>query len=73
MGPRAGRDAVERRKILPLPGIELLPLCRPGRSQSLYRLRDSGSQLTSTYQNASIISTHRIDAIHGNKKLFVRS
>jgi hypothetical protein len=39
MDPRAGRNDVETRKILPLPGLELRPLGRPARSQSLYRLR----------------------------------
>jgi hypothetical protein len=43
VGPRAGLDAVEKRKFLTLPGLELRPLCRPARSQSLYRLRYSGS------------------------------
>jgi hypothetical protein len=33
---RAGLDDVEKRKILPIPGLE--PLCHPARSQSLYRL-----------------------------------
>jgi hypothetical protein len=32
-------DDVENRKISPLKGLELRPLCRPARSQSLYRLR----------------------------------
>jgi hypothetical protein len=35
-GPRGGLDDVERRKILPLPGLELRPLGRPTRSQSFY-------------------------------------
>jgi hypothetical protein len=38
VGPRAGLDNVEKRKFLPPPGLELLPLGRPARSQSLYRL-----------------------------------
>jgi hypothetical protein len=38
--PRAGLDGVEKRKFLPLPGLELWPL---DRSQSLYRLRYPGS------------------------------
>jgi hypothetical protein len=37
--PRAGLDDMEKRKILPLPGLELRPLGRPARRQSLYRLR----------------------------------
>jgi hypothetical protein len=43
VGPRTGLDAVEKRKFLTLPGLELRPLCRPARSQSLYRLRYPGS------------------------------
>jgi hypothetical protein len=39
--PRA--DDVEKRKFLTLPGLELRPLRRPGRSQSLYGLRFPGS------------------------------
>jgi hypothetical protein len=38
VGPRAGLDDVEKRKFLYLPGLELRPLGRPLRSQSLYRL-----------------------------------
>jgi hypothetical protein len=43
--PRAGLDDVEKRKFLILPGLELRPLGRPVRSQSLYRLRYPGSYL----------------------------
>jgi hypothetical protein len=43
LGPRTGMDDVERRKILPLPGLEFRPLGRPARSQSLYRLSYPGS------------------------------
>jgi hypothetical protein len=43
MDPRAGPDDVEKRKFLTLPGLELRPLGRPARSQSLYRLRYPGS------------------------------
>jgi hypothetical protein len=39
VGPRTGLDDVERRKILPLPGLKLQPLGRPARSQSLYNLK----------------------------------
>jgi hypothetical protein len=41
-GPRIGPDYVKRRKFLPLPGLELRPLGRPARSQSLYRLSYPG-------------------------------
>jgi hypothetical protein len=43
VGPRTGLDDVDRRKPLSLPGLELQPLGRPARSQSLYRLRYPGS------------------------------
>jgi hypothetical protein len=36
--PRAGLDDVEKRKFFTLPGLELRPLSRQDRSQSLYRL-----------------------------------
>jgi hypothetical protein len=36
---RAGLDDLENRKFLILPGLELQPLGRSARSQSLYRLR----------------------------------
>jgi hypothetical protein len=43
VGPRSGLDDVEKRKFLNLPGLELRPLGRPTRRQSLYRLRYHGS------------------------------
>jgi hypothetical protein len=39
VGPKAGLDEVEERKFLKLPVLELRPLGRLARSQSLYRLR----------------------------------
>jgi hypothetical protein len=42
VGPRAGLDDVEKRKFFTLLGLELRPLGRPARSQSLYRLRYTG-------------------------------
>jgi hypothetical protein len=38
VGPRTGLDDMEKGKFLNLPGLELRPLCRPARSQSLSRL-----------------------------------
>jgi hypothetical protein len=38
VNPRADLDDVEMRKISPLQGLELRPVGRPVRSQSLYRL-----------------------------------
>jgi hypothetical protein len=43
VGPRAGLDDVKR-KFLTLPGLELQPLGRPTRSQSLYRLSYPGER-----------------------------
>jgi hypothetical protein len=45
VNPRAGLDDVEERKFLTLPGLELRPLGRPARRQSLYRLSYRGSYL----------------------------
>jgi hypothetical protein len=45
VGQRAGLNDVEKRKFLPLLGLELRPLGRPGRSQSLYRLRYPGTRV----------------------------
>jgi hypothetical protein len=39
VGPRAGLDDIEKRKFLTLPGLELRPVGRPARNQSLYQLR----------------------------------
>jgi hypothetical protein len=41
VGPRASPDDMKR-KFLTLPGLELRPLGRPARSQSLYRQRSHG-------------------------------
>jgi hypothetical protein len=41
VGPRTCRNDVDRGKILPLGEVELRPLDRPARSQSLYRLCDA--------------------------------
>jgi hypothetical protein len=45
MHATAGLDDV----VLALPGVELQPLGRPSRSQSLYRLRYPGSFCMCTY------------------------
>jgi hypothetical protein len=43
--PRAGLGEVKKAKFLTLPGLVPRPLCRPDRSQSLFRLRYPGSYL----------------------------
>jgi hypothetical protein len=48
--PRAVLDDVEKTKFLTPPGLELRPLSRLARSQSLYRLRYPGS-LSSVYHS----------------------
>jgi hypothetical protein len=55
VGPRAGLDDVEKRKFLTLPGLELRLLCRPVRSQSLYRLRYPGSFLNKVLKRKILI------------------
>jgi hypothetical protein len=64
MGPRAGLEDVEKRKSLTLPGLELQPLDRPARHQSLYRLRYPGSYLTQgTDTNAKQIKMGQVFCI----------
>jgi hypothetical protein len=46
VGPRTGLDDVEKRKLLTLPGLELRPLGRPARSQSLYQISVQNPFLT---------------------------
>jgi hypothetical protein len=45
VNPRVGLDDWEKIKFLHLPRLEFRPLCRPARSQSLYRLRYPGSSV----------------------------
>jgi hypothetical protein len=52
VGPRASLDSVEKRKFFILPGLELRPLGRPARSQSLYRLSYPGSFVSCSIQNS---------------------
>jgi hypothetical protein len=47
VGHRVGLDDVEKRTFLTLPGLELRPLGRPARSQSLYRLGYRKTKLNS--------------------------
>jgi hypothetical protein len=45
VGPQNRSDDMERRKLLPLPRLELRSLGYPARSQLLYQLRYPGSSL----------------------------
>jgi hypothetical protein len=47
--PRAGLDNLEERKFLTLQWLELRPIGRPARNQSLYRLRYPGSTDDTVY------------------------
>jgi hypothetical protein len=63
---RAGLDDLQERKFLILQGLELRPLGRPARSQSLYRLRYPGSsvkpdivlKISATYRDAHHTDRH---------------
>jgi hypothetical protein len=48
--PRARLDDVEKTEFFTLPGLELRPLGRPVRSQSLYQLRYPGSYNETVHQ-----------------------
>ena len=55
-------DDVKKRKFLTLPGLELRPLRRPARSQSLYRLRYPGSSVRPVlFLPVAPTSEHRAD------------
>jgi hypothetical protein len=53
--PRTGLDDLENRKFFTLPGLELRPVGRPARSQSLYRLRYPGSTNNNNNEDKSIL------------------
>jgi hypothetical protein len=74
VNPRAGLDDVEKRKFIALPGLELRPLGRPARSQSLYWLRYPGSlHLFIIYTVSERLQIKRVilqwDALKPNKIL----
>jgi hypothetical protein len=56
VGPRAGLDDVEKRKFLPLTGLELRPLGSLACSQSLYQLSYPGSPNQLLYIFGKIIA-----------------
>jgi hypothetical protein len=74
VGLRAGLDDVERRNILPLPGLELRILGRPARSQFLYRLRYPVSWCNSFKTGCSLQAnpnkTHKFYGEHLTKYLY---
>jgi hypothetical protein len=62
--PRTGLDELEKRKFLTLPGLELRPLSRPARSQSLYRLSYTGSIMISWDFDLAPCSVLTLRAVH---------
>jgi hypothetical protein len=53
--PRAGLHEVEKRKFLTLPRLELRPLSRPARSQSVYQLHFPGAIVISSKQGFAVL------------------
>jgi hypothetical protein len=56
--PRTGLDDMDKWKFLPPPGLELRPVGRPARSQSMYRLRYPVSSLivaTASKENVQLL------------------
>jgi hypothetical protein len=64
--PRTGVDYVKKRKFLTLLGLELRPLRRPARSQSLYRLSYPGSLTNVNKGKISLV--HSVQKEHGRKE-----
>jgi hypothetical protein len=58
--PRAGLDDIEDWQFFTLTRLEHRPLCRPGRSQSLYRLRYSGSRCHNVKENPWPVSASEL-------------
>jgi hypothetical protein len=55
VGPRPGLDDVEKRKFLTLQGLELRPLGRPARSQSLQQFEKKNTKNISQIQSRKIL------------------
>jgi hypothetical protein len=56
VAPRAGLDDVGKRTFFTLPGLQLRPLCRPSRNESLYRLRYPSSLLSQSRRRKNLHS-----------------
>jgi hypothetical protein len=71
--PRASLEDVEKRKFLTLLGIELRPLGRPARSESLYGLRYRGmkksEQSLETHVSGFKEFTSKEKEVHNKQKL----
>jgi hypothetical protein len=66
VNPRAGLDAVKKRKFFTLPGLELRPLARPARRQSLYRLcyPQNVKYICCTFIDVFIMMTEATTSVH---------
>jgi hypothetical protein len=76
VGISAGNDDVEKRKFLTLPGLQLLPLYRPARSQSLYRLSYRGSLRKIILKKKTILKighSHKYSADVFNRNSIIRA
>jgi hypothetical protein len=67
VGLRTGTDDVEKRKFLILPGLELRPLGRPSRRQSLYRLRYPGSLYSANKGNERYVENFDWESSSDNR------
>jgi hypothetical protein len=62
--PKAGLHVFENRKFLTLPGLELRPLDRPDRGQSLYRLRYPDSHNSNGMKsNRQVMSRNDVEEV----------
>jgi hypothetical protein len=68
MGPTVGLDDAQKRKFLILPGLELQPLGRTTRGQSLYRLRYPGSDYVIYGGTGQYLVSHDDSVRHSNHR-----
>jgi hypothetical protein len=69
VGPRTGLDKMERRKISPLPELELRPLRSPARIQSLLFTNDTNSAIKRT-RNAKMVGLFNGDTVFSVRTTF---
>jgi hypothetical protein len=69
VGPKTGVDDVERRNILPLPGLELRTLGRPAHCQSLYECAIPPPPKKKHYNldNLNEVDTRNVKTINGTR------
>jgi hypothetical protein len=72
-GLGAGLDDVERRKLLILPGLEIRPLGRLARNQSLYRVRYPGPSILLPYCGCDVVASQFVMVWVSLHRTFVRA